>query len=128
MILSVLLLTCGIQASLVPNRSGKPYDVLMICVDDLRTELSVYPEGSHMHTPNLERLAARGIVFERTYVQVALCMPSRTSLLTSRRPDTSKSWTIEADQYWRLSGRNFTTLPQRFLQAGYTAVGMEKHE
>jgi arylsulfatase A-like enzyme len=53
-------------------------------------------------------------------------MPSRTSLLTSRRPDTSKSWTIQNDQYWRKSGGNFTTLPQRFIQAGYIAVGMGK--
>ena len=95
----------------------RPYDVLMIAVDDLRTELSIYPEGASvpMHTPNIERIAERGLVFERAYVQVALCMPSRTSLLTSRRPDTSRSWTIEADQYWRKSGGNFTTLPQHFM-------------
>ena len=48
-----------------------------------------------MHTPNLERLANRTMVFERAYVQVSLCMPSRTSLLTSRRPDTSRSWYIQ---------------------------------
>eukprot|EP00035_Acanthoeca_spectabilis_P012558 m.224646 g.224646 ORF g.224646 m.224646 type:complete len:318 (-) comp15651_c0_seq5:1120-2073(-) len=59
-------------------------------------------------------------------IQVSLCMPSRTSLLTSRRPDTSRSWTIEADQWFRLSGGNFTTLPQRFRQEGYLAIGMGK--
>ena len=87
-----------------------PLNVLLIAVDDLRTEISPYPEGAHMHTPNLERLAARSVVFERAYVQVAVCMPSRTALLTSRRPDTSRSWTIEPDQYWRKSGGNFSTL------------------
>ena len=103
------------SGSLIQTR---PYDVLLIAVDDLRTELSIYPEGLAvpMRTPNVERIAQRGVVFERAYVQVALCMPSRTSLLTSRRPDTSRSWTIEADQYWRVSGGNFTTLPQRFKQ------------
>merc|ERR1719262_1650823 len=99
----------------------------MIAVDDLRTQLSVYPEGGAvMHTPNIERIAARSVVFERAYVQVALCMPSRTSLLTSRRPDTSRSWTIEPDQYWRESGGNFTTLPQRFKEEGFLTIGMGK--
>lgn len=54
-----------------------------------------------MHTPHIEALATRSVVFERTYVSVALCMPSRTALLTSRRPDTSRSWTIEGDQVRR---------------------------
>ena len=80
-----------------------------------------------MSTPTFERLAARTAVFERAYVQVALCMPSRTSLLTSRRPDTSRSWTIEADQYFRRSGGNFTTLPQALKDRfGYLAIGMGK--
>ena len=48
-----------------------PLNVLLIAVDDLRTEISPYPEGAHMHTPNLERLANRSVVFERAYVQVA---------------------------------------------------------
>lgn len=104
-----------------------PLNVLLIAVDDLRTEISPYPEGAHMHTPNLERLANRSVVFERAYVQVAVCMPSRTALLTSRRPDTSRSWTIEEDQYWRKSGGNFSTLPQVFReQHGYFVCGMGK--
>jgi hypothetical protein len=76
------------------------------------SEISPYAEGRHVITPNLAALADQSVVFERAYVSVALCMPSRTALLTSRRPDTSKSWTIEPDQFWRISGGNFTTLPQ----------------
>ena len=101
--------------------------VLMIAVDDLRTQLSIYPEGGAvMHTPNFDRIAKQSVVFERAYVMVALCMPSRTAILTGRRPDTSRSWTIEPDAYWRLSAGNFTTLPQMFLEAGYTTIGMGK--
>jgi iduronate 2-sulfatase len=111
----------------VAAMSAARHPVVMIAVDDLRTQLSVYPEGGpEMHTPNIERLASKAVVFERAYVQVALCMPSRTSLLTSRRPDTSRSWTIEGDQWFRLSGGNFTTLPGAFRDAGYLAVGMGK--
>lgn len=81
-----------------------------------------------MHTPNMDRIAKQSMVFERAYVMVALCMPSRTSLLTSRRPDTSRSWTIETDQYWRLSAPegNFTTMPERFKAEGYLTMGMGK--
>ena len=89
--------------------------MLMFAVDDLRAQLSVYPEGGRvMHTPNFERIAKQSVVFERAYVMVALCMPSRTSLLTGRRPDTSRSWTIEVDQWFRNSGGNWTTLPGKF--------------
>ena len=74
---------------------------LMFAIDDLRTQL--YPEGGEvMHTPNFERIAKQSVVFdsnfERAEITVALCMPSRTSLLTGRRPDTS--WTIEPDQWF----------------------------
>jgi len=102
--------------------------VLMLAVDDLRTQLSVYPEGGvYMQTPNIERIARNSVVFERAYVQVALCMPSRTSILTSRRADTSRSWTIEPDQWFRLSaGRNWTTLPGAFKAKGYLTLGMGK--
>ena len=129
----------------------KRHSVLMIAVDDLRTQVSLmvilnmpnclstpllqmqispYPEGGKfMHTPNMERIANRTMVFERAYVSVALCMPSRTSLLTSRRPDTSRSWTIEDDQWFRLSGgANWTTLPGAFKANGYLTLGMVRRQ
>ena len=79
-----------------------------------------------MHTPNFERIAKQSVVFERAYVMVALCMPSRTSLLTGRRPDTSRSWTIEVDEWFRNSGGNWTTLPGKFKEQGYLTMGMGK--
>lgn len=98
----------------------------MFAVDDLRTQLSVYPEGGAMHTPTFDRIAKQAVVFERAYVAVALCMPSRTALLTGRRPDTSRSWTIEPDQWFRHSGGNWTTLPGAFKKGGYLTLGMGK--
>ena len=55
-------------------------------------------------------------------------MPSRTSLLTGRRPDTSRSWTIEADQWFRFSSGNgnWTTLPGHFKNSGYLTIGTGK--
>eukprot|EP00730_Choanoeca_flexa_P007892 TRINITY_DN12410_c0_g1_i8.p1 TRINITY_DN12410_c0_g1~~TRINITY_DN12410_c0_g1_i8.p1 ORF type:complete len:550 (+),score=141.32 TRINITY_DN12410_c0_g1_i8:202-1851(+) len=133
-----LNLLCIILLAVVASCSGKN-NVLLIMVDDLRPEMSPYGQR-YMQTPNLERLANRSTVFERAYVQVALCMPSRTAFLTSRRPDTTKDWTISPNQWFRTCGgnncaanecgpkcgMNSTTLPQYFLQQGYYTVGMGK--
>lgn len=69
------------------------------------------------------------MVMEHMYTGIALCAPSRTILLTSRRPDTSRVWTITGREYWRVSGGNFTTLPQYFKDvAGYVSLGTGKSE
>ena len=60
-------------------------NVLLILTDDLRPEISVY--GRRTITPNFERLAARGIVFDFAYSQAPVCHPSRHSFLTGSRPD-----------------------------------------
>ena len=68
-----LALSLALSPGAAAASDSKLKSVLMIAVDDLRTQLSVYPEGGvYMHTPNVERIAKRGVVFERAYVQVAL--------------------------------------------------------
>jgi arylsulfatase A-like enzyme len=80
-------------------------------------------------TPNLVRLAKRGTTFTRAYCQVPLCSPSRTSLLTGLRPDTSKVWTIGPyfrdvmDKSHAGSGQAVITLPEFFKQQGYNTTG-----
>ncbi|EGD78111.1 iduronate-2-sulphatase [Salpingoeca rosetta] len=64
------------------------------------------------------------VIFDRAYVQQAICCPSRSSFLTGRRPDTTKVWDL--DTYWRQAGGNFTTLPEVFKESGYWTVGMGK--
>ncbi len=95
--------------------ASKKYNVLFIAIDDLRTELSVY--GKPVITPSFERLAKTGTVFERAYCQQALCMPSRASLLTGRRPDTTKVYAFNPD--FREALPNVVTLPQHFKEQGY---------
>ncbi len=62
-------------------------NVLLIAIDDLRPELGCYG-NSHIHSPNIDALAASGLQFERAYCQQAVCNPSRTSLMTGMRPDS----------------------------------------
>eukprot|EP00041_Stephanoeca_diplocostata_P023115 m.562163 g.562163 ORF g.562163 m.562163 type:complete len:538 (+) comp22220_c0_seq11:210-1823(+) len=98
--------------------------ILFLAADDMRPEMSPYGH-SYMNTPNFQGLADDGFVFRRCFVQQALCAPSRTVLLTGRRPDTSRVWTI--GPYFRhTTGRNWTTLPQFFKQHGYRAIGHGK--
>ena len=103
---------------------NKRKNVLFFAVDDLRPELGVY--GSNIvKSPNLDALATKSIVFERAYCQIAVCSPSRASLLTGRRPDTNHVWEIAADEYWR-DYTNATSIPQYFKENGYVSIGMGK--
>ena len=102
----------------------KKKNVLFFAVDDLRTELGIYGH-SEVRSPNIDSLASKSMVFERAYCQVAVCSPSRTSLLTGRRPDTNHVWKIADDEYWR-NYTNATTIPQYFKDNGYISAGMGK--
>ena len=106
------------------KQAKKLKNVLFIAVDDLRTELGAYGH-SQVVTPNFDSLASKSLVFERAYCQVAVCSPSRTSLLTGRRPDTNHVWMISDTEYWR-DFTNATTIPQYFKENGYISVGMGK--
>jgi iduronate 2-sulfatase len=107
-------------------------NVIFIIVDDLRPQMSPYYGADYpypayqkkMFTPNLDRLAGESIVFQRAYVQIGVCGPSRISMLTSRRPDTTRVNTNLIP--WREIGANFTTLPQYFKENGYVVVGSGK--
>ena len=102
-------------------------NVLFFAVDDLRPELNVYGYN-FIKSPNLDALAAKSMLFERAYCQIAVCSPSRASLLTGRRPDTNHVWKIAADEYWRTvpDATNATTIPEYFKDNGYISIGMGK--
>lgn len=98
-------------------------NILFIPVDDLRPELGCYGNTA-IKTPNIDRLAQEGVVFNRAYCQQAVCNPSRASLLTGLRPDSIQVWDLATK--FRNNVPDIVTLPQYFKQNGYTTIGLGK--
>ncbi len=102
------------------------YNVLFIVVDDLRPLLGCYGHPE-IHTPNIDRLAERGTVFNRAYCQYPLCSPSRTSMLTGLRTETTG--VLNNSQDFRKKLPDTIALPQHFKTHGYhtQSVGRIAH-
>jgi len=120
----LLLLSLALLAwAQAPLRAAPRPNVLFIAVDDLRPELGCYGK-SHVKSPHIDRLAARGTLFLRAYCQQAVCSPSRTSLMTGLRPDTTKVYDLET--HFRDTIPQAVTLAQQFKENGYFCTGMGK--
>ena len=104
-------------------RAAKPLNVLFIVIDDLRPEIGCYGNDEVM-TPNIDRLAAKGVLFNRAYCQYPMCNPSRASFLTGKRPDELNL--VSNDIPLRKLWPDIVTLPQVFRQHGYYTAGIGK--
>lgn len=102
---------------------AKKMNVLLIAVDDLRPQLGCYG-AAQMKTPNIDALAASGTLFNRAYCQQAVCSPSRISLLTGKRPDTTHIYDLST--HVRKKMPDVVTLPQYFKNNGYVSQGLGK--
>ena len=106
------------------RRGGRrKMNVLFIAVDDLRPQLGCYGQ-KQIISPNIDRLAAQGLLFERTYCQQAVCGPTRASLLSGTRPDTSKIYGNSTPV--RKAMPNIVTLPEHFKNNGYETLSIGK--
>jgi arylsulfatase A-like enzyme len=118
----ILLVTAALVALMsVPSYTAqKPkYNVIIIASDDLRPSLGCYGEKI-VKTPNIDKLAARGIRFDRAYTQFPLCNPSRSSLLTGRYP--TQTGVMDNELYFRALHPEFVSLPQHFKTNGYVTL------
>lgn len=99
------------------------YNVLLVMADDLRPAMGCYGD-KRAKTPNLDRLAERGMRFDRAYVQYPVCNPSRTSMLTGTRPE--KNGVTGNDTFFRDKLPDVVTLPQLFRKHGAAALSYGK--
>ncbi len=119
----------ALTTSLIPKKqvsAEEPYNVLFIAVDDLRPMLGCYGH-TEMHTPNIDRIAERGTLFNRAYCQFPVCNPSRASVLTGLRPNSTGVNDNPTD--FREVLPNVVTIPQHFKTFGYhtRSVGKVAH-
>jgi iduronate 2-sulfatase len=109
----------------VPTESNAEADeqpnVLFISVDDLNDWVGVLGGHGAVQTPNLDRLAARGVTFSQAYCPAPLCNPSRSAVLTGYYPTTSGVYKNTED--WRVAVPDAVTLPELFRENGYETVG-----
>lgn len=128
------LVLCCLFLSSVAMAAERP-NVLFIIADDLNCDLGCYGDATAV-TPNIDRLAASGVLFERAYCQVPLCGPSRTSMLTGRTPAATGitrnpgagrfAHEYSRSNDFRDNVPDTVTLPQLFKNNGYFAARVGK--
>lgn len=117
-----MALSAGSQAAAPGETPARP-NVLLILVDDLKPSFNAYGDA-WVHSPNLDRLAARGLRFDRAYCNQAVCAPSRNNLMVGSRSTSLGIYSLGAN--FRKAEPDAVTLPQHFMKHGWRTEGIGK--
>jgi iduronate 2-sulfatase len=112
----ILPLSFSLAANAAGDQQKKKMNVLFIAVDDMNNDLGCYGHPL-VKSPNIDRLASRGIAFANSYCQFPLSSPSRSSLLTGLRPDRTRVFNLT--YHFRQDMPDIVTLPRMFINNGY---------
>lgn len=115
----LILLSCGYSVA-AEQQSPKP-NVLFLCVDDMKDWVNCLGgyEGT-VHTPNIDRLAKRGMLFTNAHCASPKCAPSRAAILTGMRPSTTGLY--DNGHWWLPNLPDVVTIPRHFHNHGYRVV------
>lgn len=111
-----LCMAASVWADQKPN-------ILFIAVDDLKPMLGCYGDPD-VQSPNIDKLAARGLVFLNNSCQQSVCAPSRASLMTGTYPDTTKVYDLKTQM--REANPDTLALPEYLRRFGYETTGVGK--
>ena len=118
LLLFPIIIGCNIQE----KEPVKP-NILFVSIDDLRPTLGAYGDPVAI-TPHIDQLASEGMTFRQTFTQSAVCAPSRASLMTGLRPDSTRVWHL--GNKFREINPQTVTMPQYFSNHGYYTVNLGK--
>ena len=126
-----LILACLSAAAFAGEAAAKAADtakpnVLLIAIDDLNDWIGCMGGHPQAKTPNIDRLAARGVLFNNAHCQSPVCNPSRASMMTSLYPATTGIYFLTPDLSRSPVAKKNTSLPKRFQDDGYHVTGAGK--
>ena len=123
--LIVSVIMAVLPAACFAEDSGRP-NVLLIAIDDLNDWIGSMGGHPQAKTPNMDRLAARGVLFNNAHCQSPVCNPSRASMMTSLYPSTTGIYFLSPDLSASPVAVKNTLLPKRFQNEGYYVTGAGK--
>jgi len=126
-LLGITVISCDLDSTaeipVYKNEMIKKPNILFVSIDDLGPNLGSY-DNKYIKSPNLDEFAQNGMTFRNTYCQAAVCAPSRASLMTGLRPDSTRVWHL-GDKFREIHP-DIVTLPQHFNSNGYHTVCIGK--
>jgi len=117
---------CGLPAVVFSQEAASRPNVLFVAIDDLNDWVSCLDGHPQIHTPHLDALAARGVLFTNAHCQAPICNPSRVSLMTGVRPSTSGVYDLPQPLHLAPALAGAVTLNAQFKANGYHVAGRGK--